>query len=447
MTRLFSFLFFLLLTLPVAAQETVVDEIVAVVEGRIILRSEVDGLIINAQQRGTPYSDALWRQALNDLVDQQVLVVMAERDTTIQVRPDQVNQAIEQQISQMAQQVGGEDQLAELYGKSIIQIREELRPTFTDRIKAEQLQQRKLQTIRVSPSEVRTWFETIPTDSLPTLPTTVRIAHIARYLEPAPSALREAVDVITAIRDSVVSGRSTFEQMASRFSEDPASAREGGRIRDIRIQDLVPEFGAMASRLPLDSVSTPFRTTFGYHILRVNDRRGDVLDFNHVLIRIDESSASGAPATEYLNAVRDSILTYDIPFELMARRHSEDPQSSQLGGRVTDPRSRNRDLPLDALGRDWRGTIDTLDVGEISQPAAAQLLNGRRAFHIVLLQRKTPSHVVNFETDYEQLEQIALQGKQAEELARWIRDLRNRVYIDYRGKGQALMAQATTGSR
>ncbi len=441
MNRLFALFCLFLFPLTLAAQEQVLDEIVAVVGNRIVLRSEVDGIVFNAQQRGTPATDTLWRQALNDLIDQQVLILTAEKDTTIQVTPDQVNQALDRQLQQMTQSLGGQNRLEEVYGKSLLQIREDLRPTMSDRLKAEQLQQRKMRTIRVTPSEVRNWFDKIPTDSLPTLPTTVRVAHIARYLAPSPSAVRDAIQVITALRDTIQTGSVTFEEMATTFSDDTGSAQNGGRITDIRIQDLVPEFGAMASRLPLDSISDPFRTTFGYHILRVNDRRGDVLDFNHILISVDESSAESSPAIEYLNTVRDSIVTHNMPFELMARRHSEDPQSSQLGGRVTDPRSRNRDLPLEALGPEWRATLDALQEGEVSQPAAVQLLTGRRAYHIVLLQRRTPAHKVNLETDYEQLEQIALQDKQNEVLRAWLDDLRARVYIDLRGKGQALMAQ------
>ncbi len=441
MTRFLSFLVLFCLPLVASAQEQVLDEIVAVVGNRIVLRSEVDGLVYNAQQRGTPYSDALWQQALSDLIDQQVMVMTAQKDTTITVTPEQVRQAVDRQLDQMTQQVGGAMQLEEAYGKSTVQIREDLRKTFGDRLLAEQLQQRKIRTIRVTPSEVQAWFDRIPADSLPTLPTTVRVAHIARYLEPSERAVRDAVEVITTLRDSIATGKVTLEDMAKQFSEDQGSAQEGGRISDIRIQELVPEFGAMASRLPLDSLSAPFRTIFGYHILRVNDRRGDVVDFSHILIRVDESSAQPGPAIEYLSTVRDSILTQNLPFELMARRHSEDPSSSQLGGRVVDPRTRNRDLPVEALGPQWQTTLATLEEGDLSEPAAVQLLNGRRAYHIVLLQRRTPSHRVNVETDYEQLEQIALQDKQNTELREWLDELRSRVYIDLRGKAQALMAQ------
>jgi peptidyl-prolyl cis-trans isomerase SurA len=418
-----------------AQNEKVLDEIVAVVGDQIILRSEVDGIVYNALQQNEQlsYSEALWQDALGQLIDQAVLVAHARRDTTIAVTDEQVQQALDQRIDQMAAQLGGQSRLEELYGKSIVQIKTDLREDFRKQLMAEQFQSRKMREIRITPSEVESWFERFPTDSLPSLPEVVRVAHIVRYPDVTEEARQEGMEIISTIRDSIVTGTSRFENMALRFSDDLASARLGGRIQDQALDELVPEFAAVASRMPLDSVSQVFESPFGLHILRVNSRRGDVVDFNHVLIKFDESNADPTEAIAYLNTIRDSIVVHGRPFELMARRHSEEVSSVPRGGRVVDPRTGSRDLFLQALGPTWQQAINQIEEGDISEPAEVELLDGRRAYHIVLLQRRVPEHRVNIRTDYERIEQLALQEKQAEMMREWLDSLREEVYVDIRG--------------
>jgi len=421
------------------ADDRVLDEIVAVVGNELILRSEVDAFLAGyLQQQRIPYADELWLEALNQLIDQKVLAEHARRDTTIQISDDRVEQALQERLNQLMPQVGGQTRLEEIYGKTLTQLKAELREDFREQMLAETFRNRKLQQIRITPSEVRAWFEQFPTDSLPTLPDLVRLSHIVRYPRPSEKARQEAFEIASAIRDSIVSGRSTFEEMARRFSEDPGSAAAGGHIPDTRLADLVPEFAAVAARIPIGEISQPFETPFGVHILRVNRRQGDLIDFNHILIRVDESQADPSEAIAYLEAVRDSILQYNIPFGLMARRHSEEEATAAQGGRVVDPRTGERDLVLSALDPTWQRTIDTLEVGEISHPAEAVLLDGRRAYHIVRLDRFVPSHRVSLETDYARIEQLALQEKRQRVLRQWLNELRQSVVIRLAGKAREL---------
>ena len=425
-----------LIASPAQAQDRqMVDRIAAIVGDDIVLKSEVDQMVLSMTQRtNQSYSKAMWMQALQQLIDQKVLAEQARRDTTLTVSDQQVEQQLTRRIQQLKQQAGGEDALEEVYGKSVLEIREDFRDPLREQLLAEQLRARKMQTIDVTPSEVRNWFQRIPQDSLPRLPETVRMAHIVRYPKPTPAAKREARQIITTIRDSIVAGGASFEAMARQFSDDPGSAPQGGRFTDMAVGDFVPEFAAIASRTPVGEVSQVFynSTHNGYHILRVNERTGTTVDLNHILIRVDPSRSNDTQALETLRAIKDTLTTYDVPFELMARRHSEEERSAKNSGRVTDPQSGTRDLRLDALGPSWRRTIRQLEVGEISDPSEVQLLNGERAYHIVLLQRRTPAHRVNVETDYELIQQYALQEKQQRELQEWVRELRDDVYVDIR---------------
>ena len=428
-----------LLLVPLSAGAQVLDEIVAVVGDQIILKSEVDAMVAGALQQGqAEYSDELWVDALNQLVDFKVMAAEARRDTTIKIEDDQVEQALTQRIDQLAAQVGGRSALEELYGKPMAQIRSELREDFRDQLAAERLQRTRLQRIRITPTEVRQWFEDIPSDSLPVLPETVRLSHIVRYPQITEAAREEARTILTAIRDSIVNSPVTIEEMARQFSDDPGSASRGGQYSFTRLSDLEPEFAAVASRMPLGEISQIFETRYGPHILRVNDRRGDMVDFNHILIQYDLSKADPADAIEYLTEIRDSVVVHDQPFALMARRHSEEEASAKRGGRVVDERSGARDLPLEALDQSWQQTIAGMEQREISEPSEVELLDGRQAYHILRLEDRMPQHRVSLESDYDRIEDIALQEKQQQEFRTWLDELRNEVFVELRGKAKEL---------
>lgn len=418
---------------PVRAQEKVLDEIAAVVGDQIILRSEVDGIVVGlVRQQNIAYTPDLWRSALDQMIDEKVLVIHAERDTTIEVSDETVDQQLEARIQQLSAQFGGLARLEEAYGKSAVEIKAEFRDDFRNQLLADEIRRRKLRTIKVTPTEVSEWFRQFPTDSLPTLPEKVRVAHIVKYPEITEASRRDARDILTAIRDSVTTGRSTFEAMAEVFTEDPGSMETGGRYENMSLKELVPEFAAVASRMAIGEISPVFETPFGLHILRVNARRGDMLDYNHILIRFDERKADPAPAMALLSALRDSVVAGQATFEALARRHSADDQSKLRGGRVVDPQSGSRDLFLEALGPQWQETLRDMEPGSVSEPAAVALQNGRTAYHVVLLQERIPAHRVSIETDYALVEQYAQRAKEERVLAEWFATLREDVYVDVR---------------
>jgi len=411
-----------------AAQPTgSLDGIVAVVGENVILRSDVEALALQFT-RGGAVTTEVRQLALNELINQNALVEHAKRDTTIVVSPDEVNDVLDQRTEALVQQLGGEDEVVRLYGRSLAQIREDFRDAVRDQLLAQALQRRKYFEVRVTPQEVRSWFDAIPADSIPDVPALVRLAHIVRFPEVNPEARAEAQAKIAAIRDSIVAG-TPIEDLARRHSEDPGSAQRGGHYERVNVRDLVPEFGAVAATTPPGELSQVFETQFGFHVLRLNQRTGDVVDFNHVLVRVDQSSTDPTRAIETLAALRDSVVTHGASFAQLAKEYSEDPLTAARGGNVVVPQSGDRDLRLEALDASWRRTVDTLEVGEISHPTQATLLDGQQAYHIVMLQRLQEPHRLSLETDYTLIQDFALQDKRQRVLEEWIAELRKSVYI------------------
>lgn len=411
-----------------------IDRIVAVVGDEIVLKSEVDQLVQRqTRQTNVSFSSDLWMQALQQLVDRRLLAEKARQDTTITVSDQQLNAQLNQQIENLQRRAGGQEQLEQIYGKSVIEIKESFRDDMRGQILASKLERTRRNSISITPSEVRQWFERIPQDSLPRVPKTVRLSHIVRYPKPTQKARKEAQSLLTSIRDSIVSGDATIEEMARKYSDDTGTASTGGRLSNVALDQLVAEFAAVASQAPIGEISQVFynESQQGYHIVRVNSRSGDTVDLNHILIRPEEPT--GERAIEYLSTVRDTLLNNEIvTFELMAKRHSEDDRTAQNGGRVTDPQSGTRDLRLDALDATWKTTLRKLEPGEISKPTRVNLLNGDEAYHIVRLDRRVPAHRVNLETDYERIREIALQNKINRKMREWMDDLRDEIYVDIR---------------
>ena len=417
------------------AQDQTLDRIAAVVGDDIILTSEVDQIVRRQTQRGrVSYSDDLWMQSLQNLIDQRSLAEKARRDTTLTLSDQQVSQQLDRRIDQMAERAGGKEKLERVYGKSILEIKQQFRSDFRSQLLAQRLQQRRMQKVDITPSEVQQWFEEIPTDSLPNLPKTVRLSHIVQYPKASDEAKKEARSLIESVRDSIVTGDASFAAMARQYSDDTGTASSGGKLGAVNPDQLVPEFAAVASRTPVGEVSQVFfnESQDGFHILRVNEKSGSTVDLSHILIKVQSNQSNAKKVKSVLSTIRDSVVTHGKSFAVMARRHSEEDRSAQNGGRVTDPQSGTRDLVLDALNPTWRNTIRELDVGDISPPTKVKLLNGDQAYHIVRLDDRTPAHRANLEQDYDRIRRLALQNKRNRKMQEWVTSLRDEVYVDVR---------------
>ena len=443
-------LFALAVALPARAQTpaippgTVVDGIAAVVGEEIVLTSEVDALAQQASQ-GQPVTPELWSRALDDLVRQRVLVIHAQRDTTITITGEQVEQQLDAQVQQLAAQLGGEAALEAYYRQPLPEIKNRFRADVRKQLLAERFRLTRLRGVAVTPGEVRAWLDRIPVAERPMIPEIVRVAHVVKVPQPSEASETRAREFAGGLRDSLVAGQATIEDLARRHSDDPGSGSRGGLIENIELRLLVPEFAAVAGSIEPGTFSQVFRSPFGYHVLRVNEREAGKVSFNHVLVSVEMGEDAPELAQEALTALRDSIVTHGVPFEAIARRHSEDPLSAARGGFVSDPRSGMRDIRLDALGPGWKTTVDGLEVGEISEPAPARLLDGTQSYHIVLLQKRTPPHTLSVETDYALISQQALNEKRAEVLNQWVRRLQQDVYVDVRSDRYVPEAVASGG--
>ncbi len=421
-----------------AQGKQVTDKIVAIVNDKIILKSEVDQEVAQflqgaeMQNRNIEFSEDLWYSALQSMVDNNLLLEKARMDSIV-VSDDLVNRQMDQRINELIQQAGSEEALEEAFGQSLIQLRAEFREQFREQILVQRVQQQIFSRVNITRPEVISFFESIPADDLPIIPEQVSLSHIVIVPPPLEDAENEAFQKASALRDSIVTYGKEFEEMARRYSDD-TSAQRGGLLPMMPLGDLVANYSAAASALEPGEVSEVVRTEFGYHVIRLNDRVGDNIETNHILIRIDEESVDTEFAINKLEALRDSVVNHGKDFRDLARRYSEDPESSGFGGRILDPNTGQRLLQLNRLDPALYRIVLLLDEeGDISEPRAYTIpQNRKRGYRIVRLDRHIPEHVANLEDDYEQIKNIALQEKQMKELDRTLERIKRDVYVEYK---------------
>ncbi len=416
------------------------DRIVAIVNDRIVLKSDVDNEVANflrqAEIEGSDltFSEDLWYSALQSMVDNYVLLEKAEIDSIV-VSDDMVSRQMDERINQLIRQAGSEQALEEAFGQSLIQIRADFREQFREQLVAQMVQQQKMSKISITRPEVEEFFNQIPEDSRPVIPEQVTVSQIVVIPDPLEDAREEAFSKAQALRDSIVTYGKDFEEMARLYSDDATSQR-GGLIPMMPLDDLVSNYSAAASALEPGGISEVVRTEFGYHVIRLNRRSGDSIETNHILIRIDQGQIDEQAAIDKLEAIRDSVMNHGKSFADMARRHSDDEETRMTGGRIVNPQTGERMMQMSNLEPALYRIVLLLDEeGQISEPRSYTprgRSSDRRAFRIVRLDRHIPEHRANLKDDYDRIREIALNQKRQERMAKWIDEIRDEVYIEFK---------------
>lgn len=416
------------------------DQIVAVVNDKIILKSEIDSevstYIRQSRSYGQPveFSEDLWYQFLNASIENKILLEKAKLDS-IEVPDDRVNRAMDQRVAMLTQQAGSEQALEEAFGKSIIQLKAEFREEFRKQMIADMVRQNKYSEISVTRPEVKDFYDKIPRDSLPTIPEQVALSQIVILPPPKSDAKKEAFEFAEQLRDSIVNQNVPFEDIARRHGTD-GTAPKGGLLPLMPLNQLVAEYSAAAAALQPGQVSEVVETEFGCHIIKLIKRVGDQIETRHVLIQVNSNELDDQYAIDRLNAIRDSLMTIpDLSFANYARKVSQDPATKVSGGKIMDPQTGERLIALNRLDPALYRVVLLMDeVGTISEPKQfnPNNANSGKAYRIIRLDKQVPEHIANMEQDYDRLKGIVQQQKQYIEFAKWMQDLKSEFYIEYR---------------
>lgn len=431
-TRLFSItlccLFFWQGVAPAQEAGMVIDKIVAKVDDYIVLNSDVETTYLSYRASGKELPANPRCEILRQLLIEKVMLAQAEIDSVI-ADPIRVEGELERRMTFFYEQYGGRDKMEEVLGKSVEDLKDELRDKVSEQLTVQQMRQQITSEVTVTPARVRRFYKQIPKDSLPFFPATYKVAQIVRYPDVSADEKTRIKQKLIGIRDKILSGEASFAEMAEKHSEDVGSAANGGCYDFVQRGEFVPAYEATVFNLEPGQLSLPVESAFGFHIIKLVERRGNRYKSCHILIK-PEATESGFQKTEhFLDSLRTLVAEEKADFSKLAQEFSEDRETRSNGGYITTPKTGSAQITADDLDYATFMTIDSMKIGQVSKPVRFRTADEKDAVRIVLYKQKIPPHTASYQNDYERLHKIALQKEEERALATWFDKTVRELYI------------------
>jgi len=413
----------LIITSSLHAQE-VLDKVVAVVDNEIIMKSELEFQTSQyaAQHNLNPADPNLKKQLLNSIIDDKLLYAQAQLDS-VNVSDEEVNRRVDYQVEQFMQQFGSKEKVEQAYGMSLEKMKRVLRDNTRKSLMSQMLVQKKFGQVESSRREVEEFFNTYK-DSLGLIPEKYTVGHIFRNPKASEKVKESSRKLAEALLDSLKAG-ADFAALAKKYSEDPGTAQQGGDLGFTKRGRLVPEYEAAAFALENGQLSGIVESPFGFHIIQLIEKRGETIHTRHILIKIKSDEDADLKAIEFLNDIRDSVLRGLGKFEDYAKKYSEDKETAKLGGLLGS-------FDVGQLDKSMLDVVSKMKSGEISYPKRVEMGPSIYGYHIIYLIKKVPQHKADLNEDYAEIKQIADYTKQEKLKAKWIEELKNKIYWEVR---------------
>ena len=415
--------FSLIVTGLFAQNKAVIDKIVGKVGNELILLSEIEEQYdLMREQQGT-LPDGFRCNILENLLAQNLLLNQARLDSVI-VSDEEVQAQLDARIEQILAYMNNDlEQFQAYYGQTVSEVKEQFREDLKNQLLVQRMRQQIIDEITVTPSEVKAFFKGIPADSLPYFNSEVEIGEVVYKPRVNEDQHKIAREKLEDIRKRIVEGGESFEELARVYSDDPGSARAGGDLGNQKRGTFVPEFEAAAYNLENGEISPIVETEFGFHLIQLIARRGNLIHTRHILIKPTITPADLELAQERLDSIRSFIVNDSLSFSVAVKRYSDDSQQSYNNdGNMVNPVTGNTFFEIGDLDPEIYFSIDTMQVGEISQPIAFQSPTGEVYYRIVKLKSRTDPHKANLLEDYSKIKDAALEAKRNTYINEWVHE-------------------------
>jgi len=411
-----------------SAAATVVDRVVATIEDRAIMQSEVDNelkrYLLQAQRTSVPADEekAIRREVLNSLVTEALLAIQAEKDN-IKIEDKEVDAAVERTIEENKTALGGDEAFTRQLvaeGLTLEGLRAVYRDKFGARLLIERfIDQKIMPDIRVTEADVQEYY-TAHVSELPQRPPTVSIAHILVVPKPSEPVLAKALEKITMVEGKLKAG-GDFATLAKEFSDCP-SAKFGGSLGTINLDDLNnPAFAEAARKLAPGQISPPVLTEFGYHLIKMEGVEGEKFTLRHILIRAEATQEDVARAASTADRVRSEVAGGG-DFAKAAAEYSGDFSTKDAGGVIGE-------IPIENLPDQFKEAIKDVSAGGI-----APLLKEERGFRIIKILARNESRSYSYEEAKDELRKILMQKKMQERIAAYVEGLKTNYAVVIKGE-------------
>ncbi|MBQ5424044.1 MAG: peptidylprolyl isomerase [Bacteroidales bacterium] len=407
--------------------QRIIDKIVGIVGNEIIMMSDIENQYIQMASQQMKVDGNTRCEILEDMMFQKLLYVQAQKDS-LSVTPKEVETELDRRLSVFINQIGSEQKLEEYFGKTIKSIKDDLRSTIEEQMLAQKVQQKIIGDTKVTPSEVKNFFEKLPADSIPTIEAYYELSEIVIKPEVSKEDKEKVVAELNKIRERILNGES-FSTMAVLYSEDPGSAMKGGELGFVSKTDLVPEFSQVAFNLtsPLD-VSQVVETEYGFHIIQMIEKKGNMMNFRHILMKPKVSMEALEAADKKANEVYSILQSDTISFIDAVKKYSNG-DSKGSDGKVMNPYYGDARMTSDFLDPYTKSAVMPLKEGEYSKPFLSSDNKGSRVIKIIRLDLDVKEHKANLKDDYLTLQRAALEDKNSRLIDEWVKDKVQSVYI------------------
>lgn len=399
------------------------DRIIAVIGNEIILSSDLNyQLMLYARQNNiAQLNDRIIQEVFGNMVTEKLILAKADQDS-IYVPDEDVQKQLDYRIKSLVQQFGSEKNLEDAYGITVAKIKTILKDDIRKKMKVERMKQKKFGFgIKVTGTEVKEFYKQYK-DSIPDVPETYELYEIMRIPTLSEEAKRIAYDKAKQLLDSLKNG-ADFSELARRNSDDSASAVNGGDLGRVKKGVFVKPFEDAAFLLKPGEISDIVETEYGYHIIKVNEKLGDMIKLQHLLVRFPHLESADFDAINFLKDLKREVQNGKATFQQLAFKYSQDIESASDSGYIGI-------LNLNSLADSSEANkIKDLNEGEISEPIKLGD-NKDYSYNIFYVKMKVPEHKPTLATDYILIENFAQNYKENKELAEWIDELKKSIYVE-----------------
>lgn len=431
---LFLFLFFSFLSIAqnnTSTNRIKVDGVSAVIGDYVILDSDIDKTLVEMKSQGISTKGITRCQLLGKLMEDKLYAHHAIQDS-LEFSVEEIYSSVDQIIDNFTQQLGSIEKVLEFYNK-------EDESTFRQEIfeinKIQKLssimQSQIVEDVEVTPEEVRIFFESIPKNELPTFGTELEISQIVIEPEVSEVEKERVISQLKTFREDVLERGSSFASKAILYSQDPGSRATGGKYTLHRKRPrMVKEFRDEAFSLEEGEISQPFKTDFGWHILKVDKIRGQEVDARHILLTPKIEASQLQEAKTKLDTLRNRLINEEISFKDAALELSDEKETKYNGGVLINPQTGDMRFELTNLDPVLYSQIRNLKDGEISLPIVEEERSGLKKYKILKVSNRFDEHLADYSQDYSRIKSLALKEKQLNLIKDWMLEKIESTYVN-----------------
>ena len=408
-----------------------VDGVSAVIGDYVILDSDIDKTLVEMKSQGISTKGITRCQLLGKLMEDKLYAHHAIQDS-IEISVEEIYSTVDQIIDNFTQQLGSIEEVLKFYNKEDESaFRQEIFEINKIQKLSSMMQTKIVEDVEVTPEEVRIFFESIPKNELPTFGTELEISQIVIEPEVSEEEKKRIVNQLKTFREDVLERGSSFASKAILYSQDPGSRATGGKYTLHRKRPrMVKEFRDEAFSLEEGEISQPFKTDFGWHILKVDKIRGQEVDARHILLTPKIELSQLQEAKTKLDTLRNRLINDEISFKDAALELSDEKETKYNGGVLINPQTGDMRFELTNLDPVLYSQIRNLKDGEISLPIIEEDRSGLKKYKILKVSNRFDEHVADYSQDYARIKSLALKEKQLDLIKEWMSDKIKSTYVN-----------------